>query len=113
MLGRFGIALSLWKMGRLAWRLFADGRVPLSAKLVLPAGLAYVLFPLDMLPDVFPGLGQLDDLTVLLASVTLFLRLCPTELVREHLGAMAGRRPKQDPAGKSGRVIDGDYEILD
>ncbi len=113
MLGRFGSVLSLWKMGRLAWRLLTDGRVPFSAKLVIPAGLAYALFPLDMLPDFFPGLGQLDDLTVLLVSVALFLRLCPTELVREHLEAMAGRRQGQDPHGGSGRVIDGDYEILD
>lgn len=113
MFNRLGMLLNLWRTGRLAWGLMRDGRVPLPAKLVIPGGLLYVLFPVDLLPDFFLALGQLDDLTVLLLSVMLFLRLCPPEVVREHLEGRGSERGRPEPQGRSGEVIDGDYRILE
>jgi len=114
MLGRIGSVLAFWRVFRLAWCLLRDGRVPLRSKLVLPAGLLYMVFPLDLLPDFFPALGQLDDLTVMFLSVLLFVRLCPAQVVREHMESLSGRprRPKGGE-GDSGPIIDGEYEILE
>jgi uncharacterized membrane protein YkvA (DUF1232 family) len=42
-----------------------DPRVPRSAKAVAAAAVAYVASPIDLVPDVIPVLGQLDDLWVL------------------------------------------------
>lgn len=98
---------------RLTWRLFWDGRVPLWTKIVPPAVLAYVLSPVDILPDFPPmGLNQLDDVAVLLLGVRLFIELAPPEVVREHLAALGARieewRVVQE--GDSG-VVEGRYEI--
>ena len=111
MLGRLWALLALRRNGQLAWRLMRDPRVPVSAKLPLPIALLYVISPVDVAPDLLPLLGQMDDLTVLLLATALFLRLCPTELVREHLEVMSGRpRPeKEEPQ----ETIEGDYEILE
>nr|HID15025.1 DUF1232 domain-containing protein [Anaerolineae bacterium] len=79
------------RQARLAWRLFWDRRVPLWTKLIPPAALAYVLFPIDIIPDVALGLGQLDDIAVLLIGVKLFIELAPPEVVREHLLALGAR----------------------
>jgi uncharacterized membrane protein YkvA (DUF1232 family) len=55
---------------RLLPRLARDPAVPSSARVVLWLTLAYLAFPLDLIPDVVPVLGWADDAIV----VTLALR---------------------------------------
>ncbi len=98
---------------RLTWRLFVDHRVPLWTKVVPPAVLAYVLSPVDILPDFPPmGLNQLDDLAVVLLGMKLFIELAPPEVVREHLEDLGARieswRVVED---ESEEVLEGRYEI--
>jgi uncharacterized membrane protein YkvA (DUF1232 family) len=113
-------ALLVWikdvaRQARLAWRLFWDQRVPLWTKLIPPVALGYVLFPLDIIPDVVPGLGQLDDVAVLLIGVKLFIELSPPDVVHEHLRALGARikewRAVEDEEGESSVVIEGEYEL--
>ena len=82
---------------KLFWRLFKDGRVGIMPKLLLFAIAAYVILPVDLLPDIFPGLGQLDDLLLVFLGLKGFIWLCPREVVREHVQAIAAevsaRRP--------------------
>jgi len=74
-------------------RLIKDPRVSVSPKLVLAGILAYVILPADLLPDFLIGVGQLDDLAVILGGLKLFLGLCPSNVVQEHLRAIsAGAR---------------------
>jgi uncharacterized membrane protein YkvA (DUF1232 family) len=73
-------------------RLIKDARVSASAKLVVAGILAYVILPTDLLPDFLIGVGQLDDLAVIFGGLKLFLRLCPREVVQEHLQAITARR---------------------
>lgn len=68
---------------RLAWRLFNDRRVPFSAKLLPVFTLLYILSPLDLIPDMLVGLGQLDDLTIFVASVYMFIFMCPHTIVEQ------------------------------
>lgn len=110
---RIALVWRLWQTVRLAWPLLRDSRVPLATKLVPPGALLYALFPVDMLPDFLPALGQFDDLTLLVLALLLFVRLCPQEVVREHLAGPAGRRPKGGSGQQGGQVIDADYEILE
>ncbi len=76
---------------RLAWRLFFDQRVSVWSKLIPPLAVAYVLFPLDILPDVVLGLGQLDDVAVVLLGLKLFVELAPPTVVREHLESLGAQ----------------------
>jgi uncharacterized membrane protein YkvA (DUF1232 family) len=69
---------------RLIWRLMRDGRVSPLLKLIPVGGLAYVLFPLDLIVDLIPVAGQLDDAGILLGSLWLFVEMCPADVVREH-----------------------------
>jgi uncharacterized membrane protein YkvA (DUF1232 family) len=112
-------ALLVWlqdvaRQARLAWRLFWDQRVPLWTKLIPPAALAYLLFPIDLIPDVALGLGQLDDVAVLLIGVKLFIELAPPDVVREHLRALGARIEEWrvvDDEGEPSVVIEGQYEL--
>ena len=110
MLGRIWTLLAFRRSLSLAWRLFRDRRVPLLTRWPLVVGVLFLLSPIGVRLDFVPVLGAFDFLTVLVVAVTLFLSICPKELVREHLEAMSGRPPKQPPG--SGDVVEGDYEIL-
>jgi uncharacterized membrane protein YkvA (DUF1232 family) len=69
---------------RLYWRLFRDARVPLWPKALIVAALGYVVLPFDLIPDFIPGVGEIDDLVIVLAAARWFLAACPGEVVREH-----------------------------
>jgi len=73
-------------------RLVSDPRVSLRSKLVPLGVLGYLILPVDLLPDVFLVLGQIDDLVVILLGLKLFIRLCPPEVVQEHVKAVAAGR---------------------
>ena len=70
---------------RLVWALLRDGRVPAQQKLILAGIGAYLFFPIDLIPDFVPVLGQLDDLAVVLLGLDLFIRSAPADIVEEHL----------------------------
>ncbi len=91
---------------RLCWRLLRDERVS-SFKYALPALLTlYVLSPVDPIPDFLLGIGQMDDLGVVIAGVLLLARLLPrtasADIVAEHLremhrgGSTASRSTRAD-----------------
>lgn len=88
-----GLAQAAYANVRLATRLLREPRVPTLLKALPILGFAYVLSPLDLLPDVLPVLGQVDDLGLILLAIEAFKRLSPTDVVAYHASAIAsGRR---------------------
>jgi len=87
--GFFRLLRHLPKFLKLFGRLAIDARVSPMAKLVLAAIVIYVILPADLVPDFLIGVGQLDDLAVVLGGLKLFLRLCPEAVVAEHLDALS------------------------
>jgi uncharacterized membrane protein YkvA (DUF1232 family) len=84
-----GILAEIIKNIKLIWRLLNDGRVSPWLKMIIPATLVYLIFPIDVIPDFAPGLGQLDDVAVVLLGLKLFVEMCPKEVVRQHLDELA------------------------
>jgi uncharacterized membrane protein YkvA (DUF1232 family) len=101
---------------RLAWRLLRDERVT-SLKYALPALMAlYVASPIDPIPDFLLGVGQMDDLGVLIAGVMLLVRvvpkLAPAHIVEEHLRRMSGALDDAAfQAAEAARVVDADFSV--
>lgn len=67
------VLLFLPDLLHLAVRLALDPQVPASRKGALVAGVAYVLSPIDLIPDAIPVFGWVDDLIVLTLSLKHFL----------------------------------------
>jgi uncharacterized membrane protein YkvA (DUF1232 family) len=69
------------------WKLFKHPQTPRGAKLVAVAVLAYVLSPIDLIPDFIPVLGRLDDLVIVPLGIALVTRLTPKPLWEAQLRA--------------------------
>jgi uncharacterized membrane protein YkvA (DUF1232 family) len=100
--GFFG---ELWQQAKLVFQLILDPKVPIYLKALPFAAIAYLIFPFDFLPDVIPGLGQLDDITVLLLGAKVFIELAPQDVVAQYMD----RLRSSDDAGDldSAAVKDG------
>jgi len=110
-----GFLGSLFSQVRLGWRLWNDSRVPGWVKLIPVAGLLYFLSPIDLIPDLMlPGLGEVDDVVVLLLALKTFLDLSPSSVVKEHLDQLLGRSVSSRPAGETpASYVDASYRVLD
>jgi uncharacterized membrane protein YkvA (DUF1232 family) len=107
-----GFLGGLVRQARLGWRLLRDGRVPGWVKMIPFAALLYFLSPLDL---ALPGLGEIDDVVILLLALKMFVDLSPASIVREHLEDLFGMpRSSHQPAESSTpATIDGSYRVLD
>lgn len=128
-----GRSVGLWwdaiVQARLVWRLLWDARVPWPTKLLVPATLGYIVFLIDLIPDFFLGLGQIDDLVILILGMRLFVSACPAAVVEEHLAELQGqgkryraapgetfsRSPSSTPGSNDGQgpVIDASFRVLE
>jgi uncharacterized membrane protein YkvA (DUF1232 family) len=90
---------------RLAWRLYRDPRVNWLKNAVPMLALLYFIWPIDVLPDFLPGVGQLDDVGVVVACLLLMVKvlpsIAPAWLIDEHLEAMGLRRRKPEPSSQT------------
>jgi len=96
------VMLRLPTYARLVWGLLRDGRTPMGLKALLGAALAYVVMPVDLIPDVMPVIGTADDLTVLLLVLDLFISNAPMAVRAEHMAR----------AGAGQAVLDADLARL-
>jgi len=100
---------AVWNV-RLAVRLLREPRVPRLLKALPIVGLAYVVSPLDFIPDVLPIVGQIDDLGIIVLAIEAFKRLSPSLAVAYHEAAIAqGRRYSPMVPGAPGEIIDAEW----
>ena len=73
----------------LFFKLFRDPEVSWILKLIPLFALLYLLSPYDLIPDfLFPGIGEIDDLVILIFAISLFNRLAPAGRIKAHLREM-------------------------
>jgi uncharacterized membrane protein YkvA (DUF1232 family) len=65
-------------------RLLGDPRVPRSRRALVYVAIGYLAMPLDLVPDMIPVAGQLDDAIVVVLVLRAILRAAGTDLLREH-----------------------------
>lgn len=73
------------------WIAAQDARTPIGAKLVAAAVAAYALSPIDLIPDVIPVIGYLDDLLLVPLGIMLAVRMIPASLMAEFRTSASAR----------------------
>ncbi|MEU6425071.1 DUF1232 domain-containing protein [Microbispora sp. NPDC046973] len=69
---------------RLVRRLAADPGLPRGVRVRLALLLAYLAFPIDLVPDVIPVLGYADDAIIVTAVLRSVVRRAGLDAVRRH-----------------------------
>ncbi len=69
---------------KLIFRLILDKRVSPWLKIIPIFALIYWISPVDLIMGI-PGLDAVDDIAVLWFGQYLFIELCPSDVVREHM----------------------------
>lgn len=69
-----------------------DKRTPWYAKAMVVLTLAYIISPIDLIPDFIPVIGLLDEVILIPVVYTLVMKLVPDEVKAEVLVAA-----KQEP----------------
>jgi uncharacterized membrane protein YkvA (DUF1232 family) len=77
-------ALLAPRLIKLLTRLMRDPRVQPRSKAVLLITAAYLMSPVDVIPDMVPGVGQLDDIIIVAFALDHLLNRIPEDLVKEH-----------------------------
>lgn len=69
---------------RLVRRIAADRSQPRGVRVRLWLLLGYLVFPIDLVPDVIPGLGYADDVVIVAAVLRSVVRRAGPDAVRRH-----------------------------
>ncbi len=86
-----------------------DPRTPAVSRWCLRAAVAYLLSPIDLIPDFVPVLGRLDDVIVVSMLLMVARYFLPVQVMRDH--RLQSGTPPPEPAGtvvdnaESGRKI--------
>ena len=72
------------ELGTLFLRLARDRRVPPLRRLALIVLGAYLVSPIDLIPDFIPGVGQLDDAAIAAVVLRGVVRSAGPDVVAEH-----------------------------
>jgi uncharacterized membrane protein YkvA (DUF1232 family) len=100
--GRVGLLAALPERRRLPaytrflWELARDARLPMAHRVLLVGGVAYLVSPIDVLPDMIPGVGEVDDAVVALALFETIVSGLPESVVEEKLNAAGLAREHLD-----------------
>ena len=73
--------------GVVLWFAARDRRTPWVARLLAVLIAAYALSPIDLIPDVIPVLGLVDEALLLPLLILLAIRLIPAPLLAEYRAA--------------------------
>ncbi|HKS29194.1 MAG TPA: YkvA family protein [Pyrinomonadaceae bacterium] len=78
------LLMFLPNMLHLCGRLMTDRRVPRTEKLLLAGAIIYAVSPLDLIPDMIPFVGQIDDVYLIALTLLRLINRTDARVVREH-----------------------------
>jgi uncharacterized membrane protein YkvA (DUF1232 family) len=68
----------------LCGRLLIDPRVPAKERILVAGAIVYVIMPFDLIPDMLPFVGQVDDAYLISLTLLRVMTLTDPQVVREH-----------------------------
>lgn len=79
-----GFLMFLPNMVVLLGKLLKDARVPVAEKALFLGAVVYVISPIDLIPDVFPFIGQVDDIYLVALTLLRLINRSDEHVVREN-----------------------------
>jgi uncharacterized membrane protein YkvA (DUF1232 family) len=96
------------RLNRDVYALYVASRhpgVPRISKFIIAGVVAYLLSPIDLIPDFIPVLGVLDDIILLPLGVALAIRTIPADVWRECRERSAAELAGELPRNRKAAVV--------
>lgn len=78
------VLLFIPNMVLLCLRLLSDSRVPRAEKALVAGAIIYALIPLDLIPDMIPFVGQIDDAYLISLTLLRLMHRSDPGILRQH-----------------------------
>ena len=65
-------------------RLLTDSRVPKTEKALVAGAIVYAIIPFDLIPDMIPFVGQVDDAYLIALTLLRLMERTEARVLREH-----------------------------
>lgn len=82
--GLYEYILVVPDIAALIYRLLKDERVKIKTKLEISAAVAYIIFPIDIIPEFIPFIGKIDDIAVLFFALNRVVKEIPINVIAEN-----------------------------
>jgi len=90
-----GVLRNVVLQTKLILRLVGDRRVSGWTKLIPLGTLVYLISPIDIIMGI-PGIAALDDAAIVWFGSNLFIELCPSDVVKEHMSELQSNLADDD-----------------
>jgi uncharacterized membrane protein YkvA (DUF1232 family) len=100
-----GVIMLIPNFLKLLFRLFKDSRVPMAEKAMLVGTIIYIISPLDLIPDVIPFIGQVDDLYLAALVLLRLLSRTDDDILREHWDGRGDVAPVIDKIVRAAQYV--------
>jgi uncharacterized membrane protein YkvA (DUF1232 family) len=75
---------TLLRNPRALWRFLRDPNAPVLPRIVAPVAVAYVVMPIDFIPDFIPFFGEVDDVFVLVLALQRLIENAGRVVLLDH-----------------------------
>ncbi|KJH73641.1 YkvA family protein [Aliterella atlantica] len=82
-----------------------DPRVPWYARLLAGVVVAYAFSPIDLIPDVIPVIGYLDDLILVPLGIALVIKMIPPQVLQDCREKAATAMAEGKPTNWTAAII--------
>ncbi|MCL4395659.1 MAG: YkvA family protein [Chloroflexi bacterium] len=86
-------------------RAYKDPRVPLYARIFAACVIGYAFSPIDLIPDVIPVLGYLDDLVIVPLGIAIAVKMIPPDVMVDCQERSRLLAAQQRPVNKAAAVV--------
>ncbi|NJD57281.1 MAG: DUF1232 domain-containing protein [Nitrospirae bacterium] len=82
-----------------------EPRVPLAAKVIAVLVVAYLLSPVDLIPDFIPVLGYMDDMVLVPLGIAIAIRCIPPGIWQECRSQACDRLASTLPRSRAASIV--------
>lgn len=90
---KFGrILYRIKRYAKIYWLLLLDPRTPKLSKVMVLGAIAYLLWPFDLIPDVIPFAGLVDEIIIIPLLFYIATRFIPKNVVNDNKRKAKGEK---------------------
>jgi uncharacterized membrane protein YkvA (DUF1232 family) len=103
---KFGkIIYRLKRYAKIYWLLFKDPRTPKISKIMVLSAIVYLIWPFDLIPDIVPFAGLIDELIIIPLLFYIATKFIPKKVVEDNKRKARGEKSELDDA-EEGIIVD-------